>query len=120
MSKNYTKYSKFSQNNNVPPKVTEVVRDENDAAQAATLTVEIPDETQVELGIIEPTFGIVTGCKKLYVRTEPDKNSEPLDILDKDEEVEIDTIISTPDDFYCVTTSTGIVGYCMKQYIKIK
>lgn len=69
----------------------------------------------------EPTEvnGFVDGVSKLYVRTNPSKDSDPVGIIDKSTKVKIDTVLST-EDFYKVVTENGLDGYCMKEYITIE
>lgn len=61
--------------------------------------------------------GLVAYCKKLNVRKRPEPTASVVGIIDADTVVEIDTNRST-DDFYRVTTESGLYGYCMKQYIE--
>lgn len=62
-------------------------------------------------------IGIVN-CDQLFLREEPDKESDALDILLKDSAVIIDEDGSTAT-FYKVA-ARGIVGYCVKEFITIK
>ena len=64
------------------------------------------------------TKGIVTGCDALYVRSEPNKKSNPNCIIKVSEEVAIDTDKSTYE-WYKVCTEKGIEGFCMKEFISI-
>lgn len=64
-------------------------------------------------------IGIVTGCLSLNVRKEPRMSSEIICLLDSLTEVLIDEKGST-DEFYKVTTASGIDGFCMKKYISIR
>ena len=64
-------------------------------------------------------IGIVDGCDKLNVRQSPSADAKPIgQPLNKSAKVAIDEANST-DDFYKVYLSTGLVGYCMKEFIKI-
>lgn len=62
-------------------------------------------------------IGIVN-CDQLFLREEPDRESDALDILLKDSAVIIDEDGSTAT-FYKVI-ARGIVGYCVKEFITIK
>ena len=64
-------------------------------------------------------IGFVEGCDKLNVRKEANKESDIVCIIDKLTELIIDSDNST-DEFFKVTTLSGIDGYCMKKFIKIK
>ena len=103
-NKNYTKYSKNNEIKGtvVTPEVT---------PEGTVVTPEVTPEGTV-------TKGIITGCMKLYVRSEPTTESEPVTILDENSEV-IVTLEESTDDFYKVTLPSGIDGYCMKKYMKI-
>lgn len=69
---------------------------------------------------MEPTtyIGQVVNYTKLNLRQGPDINTEVLSVLNREEEVKVDKEHST-DEFYKVTNSNGIEGYCMKQYINV-
>lgn len=64
-------------------------------------------------------IGVIVDCSRLYVRKGQSKNSEPLCIIKQGEEVEINLAMSTKD-FYRVTTPSGVVGYCVKDFVCIK
>lgn len=67
------------------------------------------------------SIGVVTGCSKLNVRKEPYKDAEILCVINKNEEVEINTEEeATYEYFYKVITSKGVEGYCIKDFISIK
>ena len=63
-------------------------------------------------------IGYVTECVKLNVREAASKDSNVLCEIILNSKVIIDKENST-DDFYKVTTETGVEGYCMKQYINV-
>lgn len=66
--------------------------------------------------IKNPTWiGKVSGAQKVYMRFEADKESEPVDIMEENDEVEI--IDSTNPEWYKVCNSAGIEGYIMKKFI---
>lgn len=60
----------------------------------------------------------VVNCDQLFLREEPDRESDALNVLVKDSAVVIDEDGSTSD-FYKVVAN-GIVGYCVKEFITIK
>ena len=68
---------------------------------------------KTKLNIPSQTFN------KLNVRKEAKKESEVIVIINKNEQVTVNVTNST-EDFYKVTTATGIEGYCMKQFINVK
>ena len=67
----------------------------------------------------KPITGTVTGCAKLNVRKEPNKEAEIVSEINEGSEVVIDKNKSTTD-FYAVCTAAGVEGYCMKKFIKVK
>lgn len=79
------------------------------------------DFTKPEIteSIVKEVIGIVSGCKKLNLRKEADKDSKVLNILKEGTELVIEQEEST-EDFYKVICKDGKAGYCMKKYITIK
>lgn len=71
--------------------------------------------------VIEPIshVGIVTGCKKLNVRSEASIKGNVVCIIAENDAVVIDVNASV-DGWYKVYTEAGVEGYCMAQYIMIK
>lgn len=67
----------------------------------------------------EPVVGFVVDCLSLNVRSEASLTGSPIVTIIKGTKVEIDESEST-DEFYKVTVGSEIVGYCKKEYIKIK
>lgn len=63
--------------------------------------------------------GFVSGCSKLFVRTEPTKDCNPAGVINENDEVIIDVENST-DEYYKIVTTEGLEGYCLKTYIKMK
>lgn len=64
-------------------------------------------------------IGVVSNCKKLNVRAEPDVNADVICVIDKGTKVSIDMIEST-EDFYAVYLVSGVEGYCMKEFIAVE
>ena len=60
---------------------------------------------------------LVANCKKLNVRKKPDMNSDVLEIIVENDEVEIEELNDS--DFYKVITSSGVSGFCVKKYISV-
>lgn len=63
-------------------------------------------------------IGIVSDCKYLNVRSQPDKSSNTVHVLEAGTVVEIDTLNSS-DEFYKVFISNEVEGYCMKKFIHL-
>ena len=108
-------------------KISEKAKKENASAEieidkTSILTPEevadLKEEEVVTVNEKADLIGVVTGCSKLYVRTEPNKDSKPLCIINQNAEVVINE--KTTGDFYKVCTSAGVEGYCMKKFISIK
>lgn len=68
-----------------------------------------------ENGSTVESFGMVVNCPKLNVREDADKDSSVVTIIENGAVVKIGKIKKG---FYPITTSDGIVGYCMKEFIK--
>lgn len=79
------------------------------------------EQTKNTNEIIEPLYknGVVINCFRLNVREKPNINSKIVTVLDKSVNVKINCDNST-DEFYSVTTSSGIKGFCMKKFVEVK
>lgn len=131
-NKNYTNFSKHFNKNRQNFQNNYNSINENEKVEENVLEVEndiidsIPEniqETENESTVEEvnstdstQTIGFVSGCEKLYVRTGPSKDSEPLCIIEKDAELTVDLEKSTSS-FFKVKTASGVEGYCMKDFI---
>lgn len=62
--------------------------------------------------------GVVVNANKLNVRAKPSSSAEVVTVLDINTKVTVDTNKST-DDWYFITTSKGLQGYCLKTNIQI-
>lgn len=66
-------------------------------------------------------MGVVYNTHQVYVRSDSNKDSEPITILDKGAEIfvngEVDDASGTT--WYSVTTAMGQEGYIMAEYVKI-
>lgn len=116
-----TNYNKISKKHN---KETEELLEKIDEIIPQAAEVEDPVEEIVEEIVEEsvpepmPVEGVVSGCEKLYVRSEASTESEPLGVIKCDTNVRIYESEST-DDFYSVCTETGLEGFCMKKFISV-
>lgn len=141
-NRNYTNYSKQNKPAETAPEAPEVIEttvpesqsEENvqnipentepatNAAPEAQTTQPEPETPDVLPGAPEAVIGVVVNCKKLNIRADASVKAEVLCVINKGEEVEIDEEDST-DDFYAViyggNKSVSVIGFCMKQYIKI-
>ena len=105
---NYSKmYSKETES-----KVEPIIDDVVEQAECDTVVEETP---AVAISMI----GIVSGCKRLNIRTNPNPNSDVAYVVNENCELHVDSEKST-NDWWHVRNAAGIEGYCMKAYIKIK
>lgn len=115
-NKNYSKYSKKSNNKIVMDDLVGTFKLTPDPVNE-----EIADNIEVD-DKIDPIPATITGCNNLYVRELPTKNSKSLCIVDKYTDIKVDIHESTKD-FYKVQVMIAeavINGYCMRQFIKFK
>ena len=128
MENNYTNYSNPQvQPANVEPTVTAPVTPEVEPVvtpDGPLLTPQQPVITQPDPEpVVTPEAqvkkGIVVNCDKLKVRKAPTKGSEAIAKITKGNEVIINEAESKGG-FYKISTISGIEGYCMKAYIKVK
>ena len=124
---NYTNYSNknIANNQEAADAVEEKVANEEQAVEekaANESQQNIPDpESDINATSNDETselIGYVTDCVKLNVREAASKDSNALCEIILNSKVIVDEENST-DDFYKVTTETGVEGYCMKQYINV-
>ena len=135
---NYTNYSNknIANNQEAADAVEEKVVNEEQAVEEKVVNEEQAVEEQVsnesQQNISDPEsdmdavandetsnlIGYVTECIKLNVREAASKDSNVLCEIILNSKVIVDEENST-DDFYKVTTETGVEGYCMKQYINV-
>lgn len=122
----YTKHSKKNQNevNEVEEELevecvepseevkTEAVAESKPSEESVTENVEV--ETEVETKTYD--LGVVSGCKKLRVRSEPRFGTNVVCEIDQGTRVMIDRSQSTFD-YYKIYTESGIEGFCNKSYV---
>lgn len=106
-------YSKFSQHfNKNKEQRNEVIEGQ------ITIDELVKGEQEVE-NVTKTVLGVISGCEKLNMREDSNKESNIVAILTKNAEVTINLTEST-EDFYKVCTAAGQEGYCMKKFISIK
>lgn len=81
---------------------------------------DVPELRTEAEAVNEPRIasGVVTDCIYLNVRKQPDIHSDVAVVIDALTHVFVDLDAST-EDFYKVTTSDGIEGFCMRKYIAL-
>lgn len=77
--------------------------------------IETVEETKAPV----ETIGIVVNCQRLNIRKEPSVNSEVVALTTVSDELKIDMSDST-DEWFAVSTTAGIEGFCMKKFIKVR
>lgn len=110
----------------VSDKNPEEEKDEETISEDITESVD-DEKTKEEIKDGIPTNGlpkaIIVNCERLFLRSEASKESEPLIILDKQDDLLVDEANST-EDFYKIIVVTNplekMVGYCVKKFIEIK
>ena len=116
-------YSKYSNNLNNEKTESEVVVEPEVVVEVENNTMEEVFNEIIEEVITDPVNeevkGYVINCNKLNVRENPEADSEVLCVIDKTAEVIVDLDNST-NTFFKVCTSSGVEGYCMKQFIAVK
>lgn len=83
------------------------------------VVVEKNETTEKQPKVREPRTGVVTDCVKLNIRKRPSSDAAILTEIPVGTKVQIFDKESTKD-FHHVCTATGIDGFCMKKFIKIK
>lgn len=116
----YTQYSKENQN-----EVTEL-NEVNEELESEVVEPTEDPVTEVEMeedkGVQQPVetetydLGVVTGCAKLRIRSEPRFGTNVICEIDQGTRVMIDRSRSTFD-YYKIYTESGIEGFCLKTYI---
>ena len=106
----------MSKHNNRRANYTNYSNNKIDMAEEVVEAVEVVEKEEIEPVKI---FGSVFDCTKLNIRSEPSLDGEIICTVPVSTEVEIDSEKSTNDWFY-IYTNTGIEGFCMKKYIRVK
>ena len=78
-----------------------------------------PTPVPVPVAKVPEKLGVVVDCMKLRVRKNPNQNSEVITTITNGSEVKIDEAKSTGA-FFKVCTASGVEGFCMKKYIRVK
>lgn len=127
---NFTDYNKnFNSQSTDEPKemfsgLAQVVSETEEVIEATEMeTSQEPDEVteqsvEPQVEVVTKT-GVINNCDRLNVRESPSINSEIVCIIDKSKKVVIDEEEST-DDFYKIYLSTGLEGFCLKEFIKFE
>lgn len=105
------------------PVATDVTSIETvDAAEVVEPVItetEQPATSVIEKTEPKPHKAIVCNCKKLNVRENPEPKANVIMIINEDDEVTVYTDGSVGN-YYSIRTESGIEGYCVKDYLKMK
>lgn len=118
-------------------KVQEVTEQETEAVIETLSETATEPEVEIQMSIVEvaepevlapveeteessePVTAIVVDCAKLNVREEPAPKASVVAVIDASNEVVIYEDESFGN-YYKVCTASGIEGYCVKDYLKLK
>lgn len=109
----FKNYSKFSGQNKKFNHEEMVVKNE-EAVQA------VHDEIINEIVTGVTTETGVVNCKRLNVREKASVSAKILCVINENEEVTIHHTETESAEFYRVSTSSGIEGFCMRKFITVK
>lgn len=127
MSKNYGKYYNSNKNENTL-ETTETTIQANgfsiegefvEEPEAVVEVVEAVEENTTEMVEVPKVFYGINNCKKLNVRTEPNKEADLVCVLDSTSKFEIEELESEPE-WLKVFLENGDTGFCMKMYVAIR
>lgn len=128
-----TNYNKMYESDKEPVAMNVTSIETVDASEVAKL-VSQPEPEVVEPVVTEPEQpttsviektepetrkAIVCNCKKLNVRENPKPKANVIMIINEDDEVTVYTDGSV-DNYYSIRTESGVEGYCVKDYLKMK
>ena len=124
MKHNYRNYSK-PVDEAVPTEAVDEVK-EVIAEAAANVEVDVDETASIEAPVQKTTateketvIGKVVKCKRLNVRKNPSKESDPVCIVNEGAVLMVDRKATTPSEWYAVYTESGVKGFCMKEFVKI-
>lgn len=128
-----TNYNKMYESDKEPVAMNVTSIETVDASEVAKL-VSQPEPEVVEPVVTEPEQpttsviektepeirkAIVCNCKKLNVRENPKPKANVIMIINEDDEVTVYTEGSVGN-YYSIRTESGVEGYCVKDYLKMK
>lgn len=105
-------------NENTNVETPEIVKGEQTPNENEEVTT--PKETtSAKKAEKKKIIGVVSNCIKLNVRSKPEETAKILTEVPVLAELEIDKDKST-DKWYKVTTTSGIMGFCMKHFVSVE
>lgn len=124
----YTQHSKKNQNEvnrvdveleseSVKPTEEADVETEIETETKVENEIEVTTKTEPEVNTNSYELGVVTGCARLRVRSEPRFGTNVICEIEQGTRVMIDRSESTFD-YYKIYMESGVEGFCQKTYIK--
>ena len=128
-----TNYNKMYESDKEPVSMNVTSIETADASEVAkpvaqsepeVIETVITEPEQSATSVIEKTEpeirkAIVCNCKKLNVRENPKPKANVIMIINEDDEVTVYTDASVGN-YYSIRTESGVEGYCVKDYLKMK
>lgn len=96
----------------------EPVEEADETKETDCESVEEAVETECKNDEVDTVTGIVTDCKMLNIRKTPSKDSDPVCTVDAGEFLTVNLNDSTAT-WYSVRTSSGVEGFCMKEFVSV-
>ena len=96
-----------------------VSQPEPEVVEPVVTEPEQPTTSVIEKTEPETRKAIVCNCKKLNVRENPKPKANVIMIINEDDEVTVYTDGSVGN-YYSIRTESGVEGYCVKDYLKMK
>lgn len=122
MSIDYTAYSSEGFTAPSEAEIVEPLTVEEEFVEFESTELEDRSETAEEDTVDEKVLmGTIDNCNRVYVRSNADKDSEPVTDLNKGAEVLVTGTFDDSDNvgWYKVCTATGVEGYIMSKFVKL-
>lgn len=117
---NYSKYSNNKKNKNPDTQKNGLIVDDLVPETQVEVKMEVDAVEVVEtVSLPEAVTGTVIDCAKLNVRAAANRDAKVLTVVDANTVLKIDTSKSD-NNWLCVETNDGVIGYCMRQYVDAK
>lgn len=100
---------------------TSYSNDEFTQVEEPNIVDDISIEGEEEIVDEKVLMGVVYNCSRVYVRSDANKDSEPLTDLEKGSEVLVTGTFDDSDNvgWYKICTATGVEGYIMSKFVKL-
>lgn len=94
----------------------------NEETEKETVTEEVKEEVMAPKNEPNIVVGVVSGCSRLYIRKGPNKDTDPIIIVNVDTEMEIINPDRPNTDWYRVNVYENdkvLKGFCMKEFVTL-